>query len=365
MGPHAGMLLWALIVGASFPAIGHLSDGLPPLLLTALRFAIAACAVAPLVRGAAGWRPAPAALALYAAMGLCLAGLFGIMFWAAHRVTALSMSALFVSMPVLAYGLGRMLGVEARAGGLPAILGLGAAGALALALAQTGGTLAGLRFGGNEVITSLMMNYMAILLVQYLVSGPLRAAGDLPVSPRLPQETWLPYLFSGSRAHLGIVIALLASFVVWLLLIRSRIGYELIVTGLNPKAARYGGINVGSRQLLASFLAGGLAAMAGMVDILGVHHRLVDGMAEGTGFIGIVVALLGKLSPAGCVVAGLLYAGLTVGADAMQRQAGLPASVIFIVQSLIILFVLASDVLRFYSLGRPARQDALPVNASS
>jgi len=221
------------------------------------------------------------------------------------------------------------------------------------------------RFGGNEVITSLMMNYMAILLVQYLVSGPLRAAGDLPVSPRLPQETWLPYLFSGSRAHLGIVIALLASFVVWLLLIRSRIGYELIVTGLNPKAARYGGINVGSRQLLASFLAGGLAAMAGMVDILGVHHRLVDGMAEGTGFIGIVVALLGKLSPAGCVVAGLLYAGLTVGADAMQRQAGLPASVIFIVQSLIILFVLASDVLRFYSLGRPARQDALPVNASS
>jgi len=152
MGPHAGMLLWALIVGASFPAIGHLSDGLPPLLLTALRFAIAACAVAPLVRGAAGWRPAPAALALYAAMGLCLAGLFGIMFWAAHRVTALSMSALFVSMPVLAYGLGRMLGVEARAGGLPAILGLGAAGALALALAQTGGTLAGLRFGGNEAL---------------------------------------------------------------------------------------------------------------------------------------------------------------------------------------------------------------------
>jgi len=207
------------------------------------------------------------------------------------------------------------------------------------------------RFGGNEVITSLMMNYVAIFVVQYLVSGPLRAPGDLPQSPRLPQETWLPYLFEGSRAHLGIVVALVASFLVWVLLLRSRIGYELIVTGLNPKAARYGGINVGARQLLAAFLAGGLAAVAGTVDILGVHHRLVDGLAEGTGFIGIVVALLGKLNPLGCVIAALLYAGLTVGADAMQRQAGLPASVIFIVQSLIILFVLASDLLRYYRVG--------------
>jgi len=204
------------------------------------------------------------------------------------------------------------------------------------------------RFGGNEVITSLMMNYIAVFVVQYLVSGPLRAPGDLPQSPRLPQETWLPYLFDGSRAHLGIVIALIASFVVWVLLLKSRIGYELIVTGLNPKAARYGGINVGSRQLLAAFLAGGLAAVAGMVDILGIHHRLVDGLAEGTGFIGIVVALLGGLNPLGCVLAALLYAGLSVGADAMQRQAGLPASVIFIVQSLIILFVLASDLMRYY-----------------
>mgnify|MGYP001044195674 CR=1 FL=1 len=217
------------------------------------------------------------------------------------------------------------------------------------------------RFGGNEVITSLMMNYVAIFLVQYLVSGPLRAKGDLPVSPRLPENTWLPYLFDGSRAHLGIVMALVATLLVWVLLLKSRVGYELIVTGLNPKAARYGGINVGTRQLLASFLAGGLAAMAGTVDILGVHHRLVDGLAEGTGFVGIVVALLGKLNPIGCVIAAILYAGLTVGADAMQRQAGLPASVIFIVQSLIILFVLASDILRYYRISRVGPAKTTPV----
>lgn len=151
-GAHLGMLLWALIVGASFPAVGLLSDGLPPLLLTALRFAIAALAMVPLLRNAADWRPGPAALLLYSVMGLCLAGFFGIMFWAAHRVTALSMSALFVSMPLLAYGLGRMLGVEPRAGGLVAILVLGALGALGLALAQTGGNMAELQFGWNEAL---------------------------------------------------------------------------------------------------------------------------------------------------------------------------------------------------------------------
>lgn len=149
-GAHLGMLLWALIVGASFPIVGLLSDGLPPLLLTAMRFAIAALAMLPMA-----WRAGPAVpnrrgLLLYAVMGLCLAGFFGVMFWAAHRVSALSMSALFVSMPLLAYGLGRVFGVEARAPRLLAILALGAVGALALALAQSGGDLTRLQFGWSE-----------------------------------------------------------------------------------------------------------------------------------------------------------------------------------------------------------------------
>lgn len=211
------------------------------------------------------------------------------------------------------------------------------------------------RFGGNEVITSLMMNYIAILLVQYLVSGPMRAPGGLPQSPRFAETTWLPLLFEGNRAHLGIVIALVAVAVVWLVLLRSRLGYEMIVTGLNPFAARFGGIRVGNRQILAAFIAGGLGALAGVVEVLGVHHRLMDGMAEGTGFIGIVAALLGKLHPLGVVIASVLYAGMTVGADAMQRQAGLPGSIIFIIQALIVLFILASDLLRYYRLRMPRR----------
>lgn len=210
------------------------------------------------------------------------------------------------------------------------------------------------RFGGNEVITSLMMNYVAILLVQYLVSGPMRAPGSLPQSARFERETWLPILFEGSRINAGILVALAAVVLVWFVLFRSRLGYEMIVTGLNPLAARFGGIQVGRRQILAAFIAGGLGALAGMVEVLGVHHRLMDGMAEGTGFIGIVAALLGKLHPVGVVVASVLYAGMDVGADAMQRKAGLPGSILFIIQSLIVLFILASDLLRYYRINWPA-----------
>jgi drug/metabolite transporter (DMT)-like permease len=148
---HLGMLLWVLIVGLSFPAVGLMSEGLPPLLLTALRFAIAALAIWPLVWRAPDRRTSLPGLALYAVMGLCLAAFFGSMFWAAHRTTALSMAVLYVSVPLMAYCLGRGFGVERPAGRLVAILALGAAGALGLAWAESG-DLEGVRFGAAEAV---------------------------------------------------------------------------------------------------------------------------------------------------------------------------------------------------------------------
>lgn len=130
---HAGMFLWALIVGLSFPAVGLLSEGLPPLFLTAIRFAIAAIAIGVLVWRAPDRRPSLPGLALYAVMGLCLAGFFGAMFWAAHQVSALSMATLYVSVPLLAYALGRILRVERPDVALLATLAVGAVGALGLA----------------------------------------------------------------------------------------------------------------------------------------------------------------------------------------------------------------------------------------
>ncbi|SEN48767.1 DMT family transporter [Halomonas caseinilytica] len=148
---HLGMLLWAALVGLSFPAVGLMS-ALPPMLLTALRFAIACLGLWPLAYRAEGFALTRRALPVYVLMGLCLAGFFGAMFWAAHHATALSMATLYVTVPLLAYGLGLGFRVERLAWRLPAILALGAVGALALAYAEAlvrGGQI---RFGMGEAV---------------------------------------------------------------------------------------------------------------------------------------------------------------------------------------------------------------------
>ncbi|HXW61784.1 MAG TPA: ABC transporter permease [Candidatus Acidoferrales bacterium] len=228
---------------------------------------------------------------------------------------------------------------------------------LAILLSLTvGGLWAGLvafvrvRLGGNEVLISLMSNYVARFFLQYLVSGPLRAPGSLPETSVLPHDTWLPFLVPGTRGHAGILIAVAAALLVWALLQKLPLGYELIVTGFNPAAARYAGIEVGRRMMLAGFFAGGLGALAGMVEVLGSQHRLMDGISGNMGFVGIIVALLSRLNPLATVPIALVYGGMSVGADAMQRRAAIPSSITFLLESLAILLVLASDIFRFYRL---------------
>src|ERR1700682_5935718 len=184
----------------------------------------------------------------------------------------------------------------ARIGPLPFFLFLPLAILFAVVAGGFWAGLVGLvraRLGGNEVLISLKSNYVAIFILQYLVSGPLRAPGSLPETQLLPRATWLLFILSGTRAHAGILIALAAAVLVWLLLQKMPLGYELIVTGFNPSAARYAGINVGRRLVLAAFFAGGLGGLAGMVEVLGSQHRLMDGISGGGGSGGIVVGLLG------------------------------------------------------------------------
>ena len=156
------------------------------------------------------------------------------------------------------------------------------------------------------------------------------------------------FILPHTRAHAGILLAIVATALVWMLLRTLPLGYELIVTGLNPMAARYAGIHVRSRIVLAALMAGGLGALAGLVEVLGVQHRLMDGISGGVGFVGIIVALLARLNPLAVLPAALLYGGMGVGADAMQRRANIPASITYILQSLIVLLVLASSLLRTY-----------------
>jgi ABC-type uncharacterized transport system permease subunit len=244
-----------------------------------------------------------------------------------------------------------------RVGSIPFPLFLTLATLLGFA---SGGIWAGLvgllraQLGGNEVLISLMSNYVAIFILQYLVSGPLRAPGSLPETRLLPRTTWLPFILPGTRAHAGILIALAAAGVVWMLLQRTALGYELIVTGFSRSAARYAGIEVAARLIMAAFFAGGLGALAGMVEVLGSQHRLMDGISGGMGFVGIIVALLARLNPLAVIPTALLYGGMQVGADAMQRRANIPSSITFILESLAVLFVLASDVLRYYKINPSA-----------
>ena len=148
---HAGMIFWAVIVGLSFPAVGLLREGLPPLLLTAMRFAIAALVLLPLVRRVPGLLPSREGWLLYAVMGLSLAGFFGAMFWAAHRASALSMAALYISVPLIAFLLGRIMAVEGRSPQLLLILMLGATGALGLVWAEAG-SWQQFQFGKGEIV---------------------------------------------------------------------------------------------------------------------------------------------------------------------------------------------------------------------
>ncbi len=149
---HFGMLIWAAIVGLSFPAVGQMTQGLPPMLLTSIRFAVAALAISPLILRGKDRIPDVRGLVLYCAMGLSLAGFFGAMFWASHRTTALSMSTLYVSVPTIAYLLGRLAGVEKRAGALLSILVIGAIGAIGLAWAGSAGQIDQFQIGSGEVV---------------------------------------------------------------------------------------------------------------------------------------------------------------------------------------------------------------------
>ncbi|GAA0637357.1 DMT family transporter [Halomonas beimenensis] len=175
---HLGMLLWATLVGLSFPAVGLLSE-LPPFSLTALRFAIACLGLALLLRRVPGFWPGWRALPWFAAMGLCLAGFFGAMFWAAHHATALSMATLYVTVPLLAYGMGLGLGVERLAWRLPAILALGALGALGLAFAEAQQRGGEWRLGAGEGV--FFLGCLCSALYPVLSKRGLNA-GRLPAS---------------------------------------------------------------------------------------------------------------------------------------------------------------------------------------
>ena len=167
--------------------------------------------------------------------------------------------------------------------------------------------------------------------------------GYLPQSSPLADTATLPILLAKTRLHFGIILGILAAIILYIIFQKTTLGYQMRVVGHNPLAGKYGGMNVERIILIAMILSGGLAGIAGMGEIAGVHHRLLENISPGYGYTAIVIALLSYLHPVFVIFVSILFAGLMVGADSMQRMAGLPAALVFVVQGLIVLFVLGSE----------------------
>jgi len=206
------------------------------------------------------------------------------------------------------------------------------------------------KWEANEILVTVMMNYIAILFVSYMCHEPLREPGGwIPQTAEIAISARLPVLLSQTRLHGGIFIALLCALIVYILLSRTTRGYQIRAVGLSPKSAVYGGMSLTGNIIIAMAISGGLAGLAGMSEVSGIHYRLLDDISPGYGHNAIVVALLGRLTAGGVVVSSVLFAALMVGAESMQRKMGLPVSIVYIIEGLIILFVLATENLVRYS----------------
>ena len=196
----------------------------------------------------------------------------------------------------------------------------------------------------SETVNTIMFNYLAIMIVGIMIRGPLQdPAHFLPQSPRIEASAALPLLLPPTRLHLGFVLALLCSVVMWFLYRKTTLGFEMRICGLNNRAAFCAGMPVTRSLLLSAVISGGLAGLAGMSELLGVQRRLLEGLSSGNGYTAILIALLASNDPIRVVVVSLLFAALQVGANTMQRQTAIPSSIVVILTAFVVLIVLSKD----------------------
>jgi ABC-type uncharacterized transport system permease subunit len=227
---------------------------------------------------------------------------------------------------------------------------------IAITLALLGGLAAGALWGfipgllkavsgAHEVVTTIMLNYIALSVLAWVVNGPLR----VPLAPAaITQDVGnaaLPILI-GRNGHAGFLIALAAVAVVSFVLSRTTFGYEVKTVGANPDAARYAGMRPRRLIVVVMTICGALAGLAGAGELLGIAHKTTSSYATTVGFDSIAIALLGRSNPLGVLLAALLFGGMRAGAGLMQLRAGIPAELIDVLQATILLFLVANEVLR-------------------
>ncbi|MEW6045256.1 MAG: ABC transporter permease [Bacillota bacterium] len=224
------------------------------------------------------------------------------------------------------------------------------------------------RTGAHEVVNTIMMNYIAFRLSDWLLNGPMKRPGPggtpgyVPISPEVLPSAYLPRLFEPPlRFHAGFFLALAVAVVVWWLLWRTPLGFEMRSVGANPQAARTAGMSVRKVYVVAMGMSGALAGLAGANQVLGVDRWVGQGFSPGYGFDSIALALLGGSHPAGVVLASLLFGTLRSGATRMQSAAGIPIDIITILQALILAFVAAPALVRAIYRLKKAAPTAGPV----
>lgn len=215
--------------------------------------------------------------------------------------------------------------------------------------------------GAHEVINTIMMNWIAISLSTWLlkVGGPM-ARPDVPVTPPVLETAWIPRLAStpGNRFHAGFFLALFTVWLIWWILYKSTLGFQIRMVGANAKAAKYSGINVKRLWIVIMAISGALAGTAGMVQTLAVDRWVGVGFSSGMGFDAIALALLGKNHPLGVLLAALLFGTLKNGATRMQSVAQIPVDIITIVIALVIVFIAAPEIIRWiYRLRKPVAKE--------
>ncbi|WP_407270971.1 ABC transporter permease [Radiobacillus sp. PE A8.2] len=202
------------------------------------------------------------------------------------------------------------------------------------------------KWRAHEVIVTIMLNYIAILLTEYLVNYVFKAEGMVPRTEMVAKSVYLPQLVPHSQLTIGIFFAIAACLFMYWFFRYHVYGYEIRAIGLNPTAAKTGGINHGKRIMLTMAISGFVAALAGAVEVIGVHHYFINGLSPGYGFDGIAVAVLGRNNPIGVIFSAILFGALRAGGMRLDRSTEIPADFVIIIQALVIIFVATPWVIK-------------------
>ena len=253
-------------------------------------------------------------------------------------------------------------GTDAGAWVLPAMLVVGAVGGALYALIPA---ICKVRFGASEILTSLMLVYVAELLLDYLVRGPWRDPNgfNFPTTAEFDPVATVPILIEGTRLHLGAVIALVVVMVATVMLGRTIMGFEIRVVGAAPRAARFAGFDSDRLVIVTFLISGALAGLAGIIEVAGPVGHLQPGISPGYGFTAIIVAFLGRLNPVGILIAGLFLALTFIGGEQAQIAMKVPLDLTKVFQGILLFYVLACDSLILYRIrlvsSRPGVADGI------